>query len=215
MIKTSGLKDFNLFENDITDEAFDYYSKQSVLSCDTETRGLVIPRDRLCLIQLCDKNDVVSVVRFASKEAFQKKSQNLVKLLEDEKILKLFHFARFDIAVIKQYLKCDTNNVFCTKIASKLVRTYTDRHSLKELTYELLKISLDKSNQTSDWASSELTDSQIEYACNDVKVLIPIYEKIIAMLERENLKELSFELSRALKVVTQADLLGYHSIFEH
>ena len=105
--------------------------------------------------------------------------------------------------------------MFCTKIASKLVRTYSDRHSLKDLTQELLGITLDKSNQTSDWANDDLTPAQIEYAANDVKVLIPIFTKITKMLDREGLSLIATELCKALKIVCATDLLGYHSILEH
>ncbi len=205
-----------IFDNDISQDALNHYSSKPIIACDTETRGLMIPRDRLCLIQICDEEDYISVVRFIGKEAFNDSKQpNLVKLLKAESVMKLFHYARFDLSVLKYYLKVEVEPVFCTKIASKLVRTYSDRHSLKDLTNELLGITLDKSNQTSDWAASDLTQSQIEYAANDVKVLIPLYNKLAAMLKRENLMDIACELAKALKIVTTTDLMGYHSILEH
>ncbi len=212
-MKSSNL---SIFSNDLSQEALDHYLHKNIVACDTETRGLMIPRDRLCLIQLCDDENNVSVVRFSSKDDFMgNKQPNLVKLLSDPKVTKLFHYARFDVAVLKQYLKVDVEPVFCTKIASKLVRTYSDRHSLKDLTQELLGITLDKSNQTSDWANDDLTPAQIEYAANDVKVLIPIFTKITKMLDREGLSLIATELCKALKIVCATDLLGYHSILEH
>jgi ribonuclease D len=170
-----------LFETDLPDDIYKKYSTRSVIAIDTETRGLNIPRDRLCLIQLCDEDGLVAFVRFTGKPA-----PNLKKLLESPEVVKLFHFGRFDIAVLKHWMGIDIRPVWCTKIASKLVRTYTDRHSLKDLVVELLGIELDKSNQSSDWARDDLSDSQLEYAANDVRVLIPLQRRFVQLLEREN-----------------------------
>jgi ribonuclease D len=200
-----------LFETDLSDEIFQRYMSKAIVAIDTETRGLKIPRDRLCLIQLCDDDGVVAFVRFTGKEA-----PNLRKLLESPKVIKLFHFGRFDIAVLKHYMKVDVRPVFCTKIASKLVRTYTDRHSLKDLVTELLGKEMDKTNQSSDWARTDLSDSQIEYAANDVRVLIPLYEKMKVYLEREKLSDLAQRLFDFLPTVCELDLRGWdESIYSH
>lgn len=200
-----------VFETDLPDDVYKRYMTKQVIAIDTETRGLVIPRDRLCLIQLCDDDGFVAFVRFNQGAP----APNLCKLLDSPEVLKLFHFGRFDIAVLKYYMNVEVRPVWCTKIASKLIRTYTDRHSLKDLVREVLGIELDKSDQSSDWARSDLTESQIEYAANDVRVLIPIYTKMKALLERENLTHLAQRLFDFLPTVCELDLRGYKDTFEH
>ncbi|HEY9788137.1 MAG TPA: ribonuclease H-like domain-containing protein [Candidatus Obscuribacterales bacterium] len=203
-----------LFESDLPPERLAHYLKKQFIAVDTETRGLNIPRDRLCLVQLCDNEGVVSFVRYRDGSEFER-ANNLKKLLESEDVLKVIHFARFDYAVMKHYLGADTRPLFCTKIASKLVRTYTDRHSLKDLSRELLVMEMDKSDQMSDWARDDLSDSQLEYAANDVRVLIPIYEKMVALLAREGRTEIAQRCFQALPVVCDLDLKGFRDIFEH
>ncbi len=206
----------DFYELDLPDDRFKHYATKSVVAIDTETRGLIINRDRLFLIQNCDDEGVVSLVRYKHKiEAGQRVGANVKKLLEDNNILKLFHYARFDISVLKHSLGAQTAPVFCTKIASKLVRTYTDRHSLKDLVREILGKEMDKSDQSSDWARDDLTESQMEYAANDVRVLIPIYERIKALLEREGRLELTQRVCQCLPVVCDLDLGGFSNVFEH
>jgi ribonuclease D len=207
-----------LFENDLPDERLAYYLTKSVVAIDTETRGLFIPRDRLCLVQICDDDGVVSFVRYKSREDLEKLKNggsNVKKLCEAQEVTKLFHYARFDVAVLKYYLAIEVKPLFCTKIGSKLVRTYTERHGLKDLVRELLKIELDKTDQTSDWAQLDLTESQLEYAANDVRVLLPLHQKVKERLEREGRLELALKLYSALPAVCDADLLGYNNIFDH
>lgn len=204
-----------LFENDLTDERLQHYLSKALVAVDTETRGLNIPRDRLCLVQICDDEGVVSFVRYQDKSDFANPDSNVKKLLEAPDVLKLFHFARFDYAVLKHYLGAITEPIFCSKIASKLIRTYTDRHSLKDLVRELLSIELDKTDQTSDWARDDLTDSQLEYAANDVRVLIPIHRKMQQLLERESMTELSEKCFRVLPTICELDLRSYRDLFEH
>lgn len=202
-----------LFETDLPDEILKKYLAKSVIAIDTETRGLKITRDRLCLIQLCDEDGLVAFVRFGGKDV---PAPNLRTLLEAPNVVKLFHFGRFDIAVMKHWMGIDIKPVFCTKIASKLIRTYTDRHSLKDLVVELLGMEMDKSNQSSDWARTDLSDSQLEYAANDVRVLIPMYIKLKALLEREHLTELADKLFAFLPTVCEMDLRGWGvDIYEH
>ncbi len=200
----------DLFEGDLSDERLSHYLAKDVVAVDTETRGLNVHRDRLCLVQLCDGAGVVSLVRYRLKPA-----PNVKRLMEEPRVLKLFHFARFDLAVLKHYLEADVNPVWCTKIASKLVRTYTDRHSLKDLGRELLGLEMDKSDQTSDWAREELTASQLEYAANDVRVLIPIYNQLKSVAEREGRLSLAQKLFGFLPALTELDLAGWRDIFEH
>lgn len=207
-----------LFENDIPDERLAHYLSKPVVAIDTETRGLIARRDRLCLIQICDEDGVVSFVRYkslADMDVNASKSPNIKKLCEAQNVLKLFHYARFDVGVLKYYLGIDVAPIFCTKIGSKLVRTYTDRHGLKDLTRELLNIELDKTNQTSDWAQLDLTDEQIEYAANDVRMLLPLYKKVRELLVRENRLALAEQLYRALPAICELDLLGWTNIFDH
>lgn len=199
-----------LFEGDLSVERANHYLTKAIISVDTETRGLVLRRDRLCLVQLCDEDGLVSFVRYNGNATPQ-----LNRILAHASMLKLFHFGRFDISVLKYYLHTDVHPVWCTKIASKLVRTYTDRHSLKELSRELLGLELDKSDQTSDWSSPDLTESQLEYAANDVRVLIPIKKRLEAILEREGRLRLALSLFEFLPTVCQLDQEGFKDIFEH
>ena len=200
----------DLYETDLPRDRFEHYLKKPVISVDTETRGLNIQRDRLCLIQICDEEGVVSLVRHRGQPA------PLVKeLFQAESPIKLFHFARFDVAVLKHNLGIDVAPIWCTKVASKLVRTYTDRHSLKDLGRELLGLEMDKTEQSSDWAKDDLSDMQLEYAANDVRVLIPIYNQIKAVLVRENRLALAERLFAFLPAVAEMDLGGFKDIFEH
>jgi len=199
-----------LFEDDIPDHRLKQYLAKSLIAIDTETRGLIIPRDRLCLVQLCDDEGIVSFVRYHGKDA-----PNLRKLLLAENVTKLFHYGRFDIAVMKHYIGVWTTPIWCTKIASKLVRTYTDKHSLKELCREQLGMEMDKSDQTSDWARDDLSESQLEYAANDVRVLPPLYLKMKALLEREGRLELAEKLFKFLPTQCELDLMGFNNTLEH
>lgn len=205
-----------LFEGDISDERLAHYLTKDAVAIDTETRGLILRRDRLCLVQICDDDGVVSFVRYNDvKDMDPGADTNLKKLCHSKSVTKIFHYARFDVAVLKYYLGIDVEPVFCTKIASKLVRTYTDRHSLKDLVRELLQIELDKSDQTSDWAQPGLTESQLEYAANDVRVLLPIYQKIKGLLIREKRLDLHTRLCKALPTICELDAMGFNNIFEH
>jgi ribonuclease D len=206
-----------VFDWDLPRERLEHYLSKPVIAVDTETRGLILRRDRLCLVQICDEEGVVSFVRYSDRLELNGKSpENLKKLLESDKVIKLFHFARFDIGVMKYNLNIDTKPIFCTKLGSKLVRTYTDKHGLKDLVKDLLGVELDKSDQMSDWARTDLSDTQLEYAANDVRVLIPIYKKLQVMLEREGRTELADRVIKALHVVSELDVLGgWRDIFEH
>jgi ribonuclease D len=205
---TSGKPDVYL--DDLPDNVLQRYLSKDMIAIDTETRGLVVHRDRLCLVQFCDAEGVVSFVRYKGQPA-----PNMIKLLTEPSVVKLFHFGRFDIGVLKYYLGVWATPVWCTKIASKLVRTYTDRHSLKELVRELLQKELDKSDQSSDWAREDLSDSQLEYAANDVRVLVPLQRKLHSLLERENRLALAEKLFHFLPTQCEIDLAGFKDIYEH
>ena len=188
------------------------------IGVDTETTGLNLSRDRLCLIQIGISRNECHLVKF-DKSEFQKegKYKNLVNLLNNKKIKKIFHYARFDLAVIKKFLKINCENIFCTKIASKLVRTYTDRHGLKDLCKEILEIDLNKSQQSSDWSASDLSKNQIKYASHDVIFLFDLKKKLHEMLKREDRLEISEKIFSFLQTRVELDLSGWidSDIFSH
>jgi len=184
------------------------------VAIDTETMGLNILRDRLCLVQLSSGNGDAHLVQL---EAGKYEAPNLKKLLNDNKVLKIFHYGRFDIASLHHYLKVDIKNVYCTKIASKLTRTYTDSHGLKSLCEEMLGIELSKKQQTSDWGLEKLSDKQLEYAASDVLYLHRLKEKFDEMLTRENRMEIFNACVAFLPYRAKLDLIGYLNtdIFAH
>jgi ribonuclease D len=185
-----------------------------VVAIDTETLGLNPQRDRLCLAQLSSGDGVCHAVQFA---AGRYDAPNLKKLLADPKVTKLFHFARFDIAMFRQYLEVDCKPLYCTKIASKLVRTYTDKHGLKDLVRELLNVDLSKEQQSSDWGAASLTEKQLAYAANDVAYLHQLKTLLDAMLAREGRTELARACFDFLPSRAALDLKGWEEvdIFAH
>lgn len=207
------LKDFQICEADLDEEICQEYLGAEAIAVDTETMGLIYQRDRLCLVQLCDPLGRVTVVRIAKG---QTEAPNLKKLLEASSVLKVFHFARFDLAMLEQNLDIKVAPIFCTKIASKLARTYTNRHGLKELVLELENVELDKSSQSSDWGNAaNLSDQQLDYAANDVRYLLSVRHKLVTMLERENRWEIAQQCFEVLQVLVTLDLLHYKDLFEH
>jgi len=189
-----------------------------VISIDTETTGLSLKRDRLCLIQFAFSKEECHMVQFNKNElGKQNKHEEILKILSNKKIQKIFHYARFDAAVIKKTFKVDVENIFCTKISSKLVRTYTDKHGLKELCRELLGIELNKSQQSSDWSLNNLSDQQIKYASYDVIYLFELKKILEHMLEREERMEIAKSLFLFLPVRIKLDLLDFidSDIFSH
>ena len=184
------------------------------VAIDTETLGLNPHRDRLCLVQLSSGDGTAHLVQI---EKNQSDAPNLKALLQDSKVLKIFHFARFDVAVLDRYLHATTTPIYCTKIASKLVRTYTDRHGLKDLTAELLGVELSKQQQSSDWAATDLSDQQKAYAASDVLHLHALKEKLDMMLDREERRALATACFEFLPKRAKLDLMGYPEvdIFAH
>ena len=186
----------------------------SVVAIDSETMGLKPQRDRLCLIQLSSGDGNAHLVQF---ERCNYTAPNLVKLLEDPDITKVFHYARFDVAIIKKYLRAQTNSIYCTKIASKLVRTYTDKHGLKDLCKELLNLDLSKQQQSSDWGAKNLTEEQKKYAASDVLYLHKIKEILDQRLLREERDKLAAFCFEFLQTRANLDLIGFENedIFSH
>jgi ribonuclease D len=185
-----------------------------LVAIDTETLGLNPQRDRLCLAQLSSGDGVCHAVQFA---AGQYAAPNLKRLLTDPAVTKLFHFARFDVAIFRQYLGVDTKPLYCTKIASKLVRTYTDKHGLKDLVRELLGVDLSKEQQSSDWGAKDLTEKQLAYAANDVATLHQLKEALEQMLAREGRTKLAQACFDFLPSRAALDLAGWEEvdIFAH
>ena len=207
------LGDFQVYEEDLSELALREYLQVGAIAVDTETMGLLPWRDRLCLIQLCDPQGRVSVVRIAQGQTV---APNLQQLLEAIDVLKVFHFARFDIATLRHNLGIQTQPFFCTKIASKLARTYSPRHGLKEVVMELAQVELDKSAQSSDWGNAaNLSAEQLRYAANDVRYLLDVQLKLTDMLKREGRWELAQQCFACLPAIVSLDLLQYQNIFEH
>ncbi|MDP1909269.1 MAG: ribonuclease D, partial [Hyphomicrobium sp.] len=175
------------------------------VAVDTETLGLNVNRDRLCLVQLSSGDGTAHLVQFDGRDYA---APNLKALLTDPAVLKIFHYARFDIAVLEKNLGVVTAPIYCTKIASKLVRTYTDRHGLKDLVGELVGIELSKQQQSSDWASRELSQQQLAYAASDVLHLHALKTRLDAMLEREGRTRVAQEAFGFLPTRAKLDLAG-------
>ncbi|MDR2778347.1 MAG: ribonuclease H-like domain-containing protein [Rickettsiales bacterium] len=201
---------YHLYENDLPDAV--KFGKE--VAIDTEALGLNNFRDRLCLVQLCFGNDEVHMVHFASNADYS--SQNLKRLLFDETILKIFHYARFDIAILQRTFNLHIDNFYCTKIASKIARTYSDMHGLKTLIREFFNVDISKKKQNSYWGG-DMSEEQLKYAANDVLFLHRIKDRLNIILENERRKELVEECFRFLHTRIKLDLLGWEDtdIFSH
>ena len=199
----------NLYDGDLPEKV----KLGQSIAFDCETMGLNPKRDKLCLIQLSNGDDICHLVKIDQK---QTKPKNLIKVLKNNKIEKIFHFARFDVAVFKYNFKINIKNVYCTKIASKLVRTYTDKHGYKDLCSELLNKKISKNEQTSDWGG-QLTKSQQQYAATDVLYLHKIKNRLNKMLIRENRDKLAKACFNFIEHRTDLDINGWADldIFKH
>jgi len=188
----------------------------SVVAVDTETMGLNYQRDRLCLIQASFGDKNVHLIKFDNKEDY-KRAKNIKLLMRNKKVLKVFHYARFDLAMIKKHLGVMPSPIYCTKIASKLARTYTDKHGLKEICKELINIEMSKQQQSSDWGKIELSKNQMNYAANDVLYLHDLKDKLDAILKREDRIELAYSIFKFLPTRVKLDLMGWANtdIFSH
>jgi len=206
-------EDFQVFDSDLSEAALQHYLQADSIAVDTETMGLRPHRDRLCLVQLCNPQGQITVIRIVQGQAT---APNLQQLLESDQILKIFHFARFDVAALRYHLNIAVQPLFCTKVASKLARTYSPRHGLKEVVKELEGVDLDKSAQSSDWGNpANLTPEQLRYAANDVRYLVPVQQKLTDMLKRENRWLLAQQCFQIIPTLAGLDLLGYEAVFEH
>ena len=185
------------------------------VAIDTETMGLNPLRDRLCLVQLSTGNNICHLIQF--KKYKKIKCPNLNKILKNKKIEKIFHYARFDVTVLNHNLNISINSIYCSKIASKLTRTFTDRHGLKDLCKELLGVEISKIQQSSDWGKDKLTKAQLKYAATDVLYLHKIKAILDKMLERENRTSLARACFEFIDYRTKLDLLGWNQtdIFSH
>lgn len=205
--------DFQICDRDLGDTVLSQYLNAEAIAVDTETMGLLPQRDRLCVVQLCDHQDRVTVIRIAKG---QTAAPNLKQLMEAANIVKVFHFARFDVATLRHNLGIQVTPIFCTKIASKLARTYTNRHGLKDLVQELEQVELDKTAQSSDWGNAvNLSEKQLRYAANDVRYLLSARQKLINMLQREERWNLAQECFKCLPTIVSLDLLQFKDLFEH
>lgn len=204
---------FQICDRDLTEAALVHYLQAGAIAVDTETMGLNPWRDRLCLVQISDKTDHVTVIRIAQG---QTNAPNLHQLLESSSVLKVFHFARFDLAMLRHHLGIDVQPIFCTKVASKLARTYTPRHGLKDLVQELTQVELDKAAQSSDWGNAaNLSPEQLRYAANDVRYLLPVQDILLTMLNREGRWKLAQQCFGCIPTLVELDLLQYGNIFDH
>ena len=189
------------------------FKSSNIIALDSETMGLNPKRDKLCLVQISNGDEVCHLVKI---DLSTKKPQNLIKILKNNKIQKIFHYARFDVAVFKHNFKINIKNIYCTKIASKLVRTYTDKHGYKDLCSELLGKSISKTEQSSDWGG-ELTKEQQNYAATDVLYLHQIKDKLDSMLLREKRSKLAKACFDFIQYRTDLDINGWseQDIFKH
>ncbi len=204
---------FEICDRDLSPALLERYLKSGAIAVDTETMGLLPKRDRLCLVQLCDGAGYGSVVRI---ELGQTEAPHLKTLMEAPTAEKIFHFARFDLATLRHHLGIQVAPVFCTKVASKLIRTYSPKHGLKELVRELAGIDLDKTAQSSDWGNvMNLSEQQLRYAANDVRYLHSIRQTLITMLQREGREALARDCFGCLPTIVTLDLMQYNNIFEH
>ena len=204
---------FLVFDKDIDNTCLNLFSKASRLAVDTEAMGLIHGRDRLCLVQICDPYDNVACVRI---DIEQSSAPNLQSLMEKVSIEKVFHFARFDVAALASGLDIKVEPIFCTKVASRLARTYSPRHGLKEVVMELVGVDLDKQAQSSDWGRvEELSEKQLCYAANDVRYLLPARERLEVMLRREKRWDLAKDCFKCIAVMSELDRYRFTQVFEH
>ena len=198
-----------LHQNDLPKEVY----IGSSIAIDTETTGLNLVRDRLCLIQICTEHNEIHLIKINKNS----NAPVIFNILCDDKILKIFHFARFDLAVLMKQFNCNISNIYCTKIASKLARTSTDNHSLKTLVLNYLSIDIPKFEQTSDWGSHELSNAQLEYAATDVLYLHKLKNILDGILIREGRDKLAKDMFNFLPKLSFLDLEGWdvNSLLSH
>lgn len=204
-----------IVRGDLPEDLLEAYLGGRDLAVDTETMGLQTRRDRLCLVQLCDRAGRAAIVQLDATDLGPGRAPRLERLMEDPRIVKVFHFARFDVAALCHWLGIDVAPVYCTRTASKLARTYTDRHGLKDNLLELLDVELDKVTRHSDWSSPTLSPEQVRYAISDVTMLLPLLDRLEEMLQRQGRAALARECFRVIPTLAKLDVLGFDLLFEH
>jgi len=210
-----------IVRGDLTEERLQAYLAGSEIAVDTETMGLNPLRDRLCVVQLCDRSGRATLVQIPPAPGLEAPlparsgAPRLKRLLEEPRLLKVFHFARFDVATLRHHLGIVTEPIYCTRTASKLVRTYTERHGLKDIALELLDVEMDKAARHTDWSSPDLKPEQVRYAISDVTLLLSLKDKLEGMLEREGRQALARDCFRVIPVLARLDLMGYQDVFIH
>ena len=202
---------YKLYKNDFPSTL----NLKKMVAIDTETMGLNLNRDRLCLVQVCFGDDIAHLLQLSRQS--EEKPKNLIKLLRNKSITKIFHYGRFDLAMLNKNVSPVVGPIYCTKIASKLSRTFGAKHGLKDLCKDLLNIELDKFNQTSDWGTNKLSKDQLEYAAQDVLFLHKLKFKLDEILLREGKMNLALECFESLKTRVKLDLEGFQEldIFAH
>jgi ribonuclease D len=209
-----------ILKDDLSQGLLDAYLDSPDLAVDTETMGLQTLRDRLCVVQICDRKGRASLVQI-TRDALHPsrpvatRAPRLKRLFEDSRVRKVFHFARFDVAALKHWLGIEVRPLYCTRTVSKLVRTYSDRHGLKDNLLQFLDVEMDKAARHSDWSAPELSPEQIRYAISDVTLLLPLMDKLEEILRREDRKDLAEACFKAIPVIADLDVLGYVDLFEH
>ncbi|MBE7440085.1 MAG: ribonuclease D [Spirochaetales bacterium] len=200
-----------VLKGDLSAEALEELSRASEVSVDCEMMGLNPVRDRLCLVQISAEKGGCYLVQVEESKG----APNMRALMENPAVVKIFHFARMDMQFLQTRLNIHVKNIYCTKIASRFARTYTDKHGLKELVREIAGENMDKTSQSSDWGRDTLTAEQLRYAAQDVKFLFRIKRTLESMLEREDRLELAHAFMAFLPTLIQADVLGYQDVFAH
>jgi ribonuclease D len=204
---------FAVFDGDLDAGWAELYAGARALAVDTEAMGLIHGRDRLCLVQICDDADNVCCIRLRRG---QRSAPRLQALMENAAIEKVFHFARFDVAALAENLGIAVHPIFCTKIGSRLARTYSPRHGLKDVVQELVGVELDKRAQSSDWGEvDDLSEAQLAYAAGDVRYLLQARDRLERMLRREERWELAQRCFTCLPVFADLDRQRFHLLFEH
>ncbi len=209
-----------ILTGDLSEELLAAYLAGRELAVDSETMGLQTRRDRLCLVQLCNREGRAAIVQFPREALDQarphgERAPRLKRVMEDPRVLKVFHFARFDVAALRHWLGIEVAPLYCTRTASKLARTYTDRHGLKDNLLEFLDVELDKVTRHSDWSSARLSKEQVAYAISDVTLLLPLMDRLQGMLVRHGRAELARDCFRAIPTMARLDIAGFDLLFEH
>jgi ribonuclease D len=206
-----------ILQGDLSEELLQDFLATGEVAVDTETMGLRTVRDRLCVVQLCNRQMKAALVQIPREDARPPaaRAPRLKRLFEDPRVLKVFHFARFDVAALRHYLGIRVDPLYCTRTVSKLVRTYTDRHGLKDNLLEFLDVEMDKAARHSAWDNPVLSPEQVFYAISDVTLLLPLMDHLEELLRREGRQELARECFRAIPTIAALDILGFEGLFEH